>query len=355
MSAGERNVYKLVDHLFRRASGKMVAALARILGVRHLELAEDVVQETLLQALREWPYRGVPERPEAWLFHVARNKATDRLRRDKKLASIVGSSEAVPTLLKAVECLPETLVDPHEIADDALRMMFAACHPAIPFESQLAVTLKVLGGFSSAEIARAFLAEEATIAKRLSRARERLREVVVELAIPAGADLAPRLEAVIAVLYLMFNEGYQSSFTEMPIRRDVCFEAMRLAKLLAESPFGGQPQVLALLALMCFHAARFDARLDADGNLLLLAEQDRSRWSGPLLAVAGAYLGRALGDGPPHWMQVEASIVGLHCQAASYADTDWRRIVALYDLLLELKPSPVVRLNRAIALAELEV
>jgi RNA polymerase sigma-70 factor (ECF subfamily) len=347
---GDGQVELLVDHLFRRESGKMVSALTRVFGTHNLTLAEDVVQETLLQALRHWPYSGVPANPAGWLYRVARNKALDVLRRDATFRRVIAG------LLDRADGPEPIDGDPfaldREIDDDVLRMMFTCCHPVLPLESQIALTLRILCGFSAGEIAHALLTSEATIQKRLYRAKQRIREAEVAFEVPSGAELAARLRAVLSVLYLMFNEGYSASFSEHPIRHDVCLEAMRLCLLLTQHPAGADPATFALMALMCFHAARLDARVDGDGNLLLLPDQDRSRWKRGLIAEGVRHLRRSGTGDRVDETHLEAGIAALHCLAGSYDRTDWDGIVRLYDALLELRPSPVAALNRAIAVAE---
>ena len=331
----------------------MASTLTRVFGIHNLALAEDVVQEALLQALKQWPFSGIPRNPAGWLYQVAKHKAIDAVRREQTLARRGPDGSGLPPH-GAVEPLISDLFLDEEIKDDTLRMMFTCCHPALPLESQIALTLKILGGFSSAEIAHALLTHEAAIQKRLYRAKQRIREEQIAFEVPTGPELAPRLRAVLSVLYLMFNEGYSASFTESPIRRDVCVEAMRLCKLLTEHPAGNHPGAFALMALMCFHAARFDARLDDSGHLLMLKVQDRSKWDRDLIDEGFRYLERSASGGEIDEIHLEAGIAGLHCVAESYEKTDWARIVYLYDLLLQIKPSPVVALNRAIALAEVQ-
>jgi RNA polymerase sigma-70 factor (ECF subfamily) len=326
----------LVEHLFRHESGRMVSVLTRLFGAHNLGLAEDVVQEVLVVALRRWPFDGIPRNPAGWLYQAARNRALDALRREqvaRRLAPEIedglGAAGAAP--------LVERLFLDGEIEDDTLRMMFTCCHPALPLESQLALTLKILCGFSAAEIGRALLAQEAAIQKRLARARQKIREDGIPFEVPRGTQLEPRLRAVLSVLYLTFNEGYNASFVEQPIRRDVCLEAMRLGHVLTEHPAGRRPGAFALMALMCFHAARFDARVDGDGHLVTLAHQDRGRWNAALIAEGFRHLGRSAEGIELSEVHIEAGIAALHCQAPTWA----------------AKPSPVVALNRAIALAEL--
>ncbi len=352
MSEDRSDVQSLADHLFRRESGKMVSALTRVFGTHNLALAEDVVQEALVQALRQWPFAGIPRNPAGWLYQVAKHKAIDVVRREQTRSRLApdGRSEFPPA--RAVEPLLDEVFIDEEIKDDTLRMMFTCCHPALPLESQIALTLKILCGFSSAEIGRALLTQDAAIQKRLYRAKQRLREEQIAFEVPSGPELTSRLRAVLSVLYLMFNEGYSASFTDHPIRKDVCVEAMRLCKLLTEHPAGQHPGAFALMALMCFHAARFDARLDDSGHLLMLKSQDRSKWDRTLITEGFRYLDRSASGDEIDEIQLEAGIAALHCVAESYERTDWARIVQLYDLLLAIKPSPIVALNRAIALAE---
>ena len=270
-------VQSLVDHLFRRESGKMVSALTRVFGPTNLDLAEDVVQETLLLAMQRWPFDGVPGNPAAWLYQAAKNKAVDTIRRQQTFRRF--EPELTRELQSAGESphVLDRLFLAEEIADDALRMMFTCCHPSLPTESQIMLTLKILGGFGTAEIARALMTQDGAVDKRLYRAKRKIRDEHIAFEVPGGPELSTRLQSVLSVLYLMFNEGYNSSFAENPIRKDLCLEAMRLGQLLGEHPIGRQPMTAALMALMCFHAARFDARLDEDGHLLTMRHQDRGR------------------------------------------------------------------------------
>ncbi|MBA3544731.1 MAG: sigma-70 family RNA polymerase sigma factor [Chthoniobacterales bacterium] len=272
----EAKVGQIIEHLFRQEAGKIVSALTGSFGLRNLELIEDAVQEALLKALRQWSYGTVPANPGAWLMTVARNQALDGLRRSARWRE--KEEEIALTQLPASGSESTPLFTDEEIRDDQLRMIFACCHPALAQESQVALTLKILCGCSVEEIARAFLLPGETIAKRLTRARQRLQKRAVSFEIPAGPELAARLDSVLEVLYLLFNEGYNASQGASLIRRDLCAEAIRLTTLLQEHPAGDTPRTHALLALLLFQAARFSARLDAAGEILRLHEQDRGSW-----------------------------------------------------------------------------
>jgi RNA polymerase sigma-70 factor (ECF subfamily) len=350
--APEPELGALMDHLFRRESGKMVSTLTRVFGIHNLDLAEDVVQEALIQALRQWPFTGIPKNPAAWLYKVAQHRAIDAVRRDAGFPRVAERALNAPGGAAIVEGISDLTFLDEEIKDDTLRMMFTCCHPALPPESQIALTLKILGGFSTAEIARALLAQEGAIARRLSRAKATIRDHQIAFEVPAGEALGERRAAVLRVLYLMFNEGYNAAYSEHPIRRDVCVEAMRLCKLLTEHPAGHHPATHGLLALMCFHAARFDARIGSGGELLMLRSQDRSKWNRALIAEGFRSLDASAFGEEPYEVQIEAGLAAAHCVAPTYEQTDWAHIVRLYDALLALNPSPIIALNRAIAVAE---
>ncbi|HWA86909.1 MAG TPA: sigma-70 family RNA polymerase sigma factor [Opitutus sp.] len=347
-STGVANV---VDHLFRRESGRLVAILAARLGAANLQLAEDVVQDALLRAMQVWPFTGVPDNPSAWLLQTARNRAFDVLRRHRTL------TEKIPAVAPLIE---ETARDAFaapapqfedEIADSQLRMMFACCHPRLAPEAQVALILKTLCGFGEREIAAAFLATEAAIVKRLVRARKQLRDARIAVDLPPAAELAPRVEAVLTALYLLFNEGYKASHGDSLLRADLCAEAIRLANLLAAHLVGNRPETHALLALLHFHASRLPARTADDGSLLVLAAQDRLRWDRRQIACGIAHLDQsAAGVRVTRW-HLEAGIAACHALAPDFAHTDWPHILELYDELLTIDPSPVVALNRAITLA----
>lgn len=285
-------VSRVVDHLFRHESGRMIGTLIRIFGSEHWALAEDVVQETLFRALQTWPFRGVPQNPSAWLMRVARNLALDVLRREtlfrRKEPEIIQDNDAGTALAETATFSDE------EIADDQLRLMFVCCHPVIPPESQIVLALKTLCGFSPAEIASAFLSTEAAIAKSLTRAKQRIGEAGVSFEIPSGPELSERLDAVLKALYLLFNEGYKASSGDQLVRREVCDEAIRLVNVLAGHPCGNQPGTHALLALMTLSAARFPARVDPEGNLLRLEDQDRSLWDRALIGKGMLHLAQLI-------------------------------------------------------------
>jgi RNA polymerase sigma-70 factor (ECF subfamily) len=351
--AEEQRVQELVEHLFRHQAGRMLAVLTHIFGLENLELAEEVVQEALLQALQQWWFHGIPDNPQGWLLRTARNKALDLLRRQVALRR---KEHELQQRLSERQARQD-VADPsgeEELADEQLAMIFACCSPALPSEVRVALTLKAVSGFSVAEIARAFLAEEPTIAQRLVRAKRRIREAGIALALPSPAEIPSRLDSVLQVLYLLFNEGYGAHTGENLVREDLCGEAIRLAQLLASRPDTSLPKVHALLALFYFQAARLETRVDGEGNLLLLAEQERSQWDHALLALGVAQLERAARGNELSAYHLQAAIAAVHATSASVAETDWPRLLALYDELLALAPSPVVALNRAIALSMVE-
>jgi RNA polymerase sigma-70 factor (ECF subfamily) len=344
----QSGVTGLVEHLFRSRAAQIVAYLARLFGPEHLDLAEEVVQEALVRALQQWPYSGVPANPGGWLFRVAKNAALDALRRHAVFHEKAGA--IAEALRSAAGEAREPEVDA-ELRDAELALIFMCCHPALPRESRIALSLKVGCGFGVAEIARAFLAEESAVAQRLVRAKRQIRELGLRLELPGRDELAPRLDSVLEVVYLLFNEGYAAHAGDALVRPDLCAEALRLGRLVADSPLGA-PRAHALVALMAFLAARLPARVDARGELVLLEEQDRRLWDERLVAVGFRRLERSA-EGPamsPY--HLEAAIAAVHARATGPADTDWAAILELYDQLLALKPSPVVALNRAVALAK---
>lgn len=336
------------EHFFRHESARLVATLAGQFGAQRLQWVEDVVQEALVRALQTWPYRGVPDNPAAWLTQTARHLALDQLRREQRWNE---REEGVSTEQARWMAVPveEASWDDAHLRDDILRLMFVCCHPQLSPEAQIALALRTLCGLSPAEIAAAFVTTEAAISKRLVRARARIRELELPFELPEAHELPQRLDAVLATLYLLFNEGYKASSGEHLVRADLCHEAIRLAELLATHPATSQPRCHALLALMLLSAARLPARTDDAGDILRLHEQNRSLWDQSLIQRGIQHLQlSAQGDTLTEY-HLEAGIAACHSTAATHDATEWTRILVLYDQLMQLKPSPVVALNRAIA------
>jgi RNA polymerase sigma-70 factor (ECF subfamily) len=344
----------LVDHLFRRQAGQMVATLTRTLGSRHLALAEDAVQDALLTAMQQWPFRGIPDHPEAWLFQVARNRALDRLRHGRMAA------DKEPAIALEVPTLEEPAAAPllrnelPPLEDDQLGLLFLTCHPSLSADARVALALKLVGGFSVGEIARAFLSQESAIAQRLVRAKRQLRDANAPFGMPDPTELPARVDSVLDALYLMFNEGYAATSGDQLIRDDVAAEAIRLARMITTHPAATVPRAWALLALMLLHAARFPARVDSEGTLFLLRDQDRRTWEHAMIAEGMHALDRASAGDTVTAVHLEAGIAACHAAAASWESTDWTQIVELYDELLELTRSPVVAMNRAVAVSRVE-
>lgn len=320
--------------VFREETGHLTAALVRILG--DFDIAEEIVQDTLLAALEHWPQEGIPERPGAWLMTVARRRALNQLSRDARYRAKL-----------------ELLEQPsHHEQDDRLRLMFTCCHPTLARVAQIGLTLRAVCGFTTAEIAHAFLVPEATVAQRLVRARRKIVAAHIPYRIPTDEDMEERLGEVLAVLYLMFTEGYLASSGSTPARRDLAEDAAWLAALLVQL-LSDEPEVLGLLALMKLQLARSESRFSSSGEMILLAEQDRTRWDRAAIAQAVGIIERAAAYGRPGPYQLEAAIAACHAEATSWAATDWPQIVLLYDLLLGMRPTPIVRLNRAVALRQI--
>lgn len=351
MKSSGTNINQLVDHLFRHESGKMVAVLSRLLGLQNVETAQDIVQDTLLQAMNTWRFKGIPENPPAWLYTIAKNKAIDFLRRQKKFQEITPQYAYLTTSEYSLTPTVQNLFLEHEIQDSQLRMMFAACHPAIPEESQIAFTLKTLCGLSVPEIAKAFLTPDETISKRIYRAKEKIKQEKIELDVPVANELPARIDSVLKSLYLLFNEGYNSSHPEQLIRQDLCEEAMRLCHLLAQHSLTAFPRTKALLSLMCFQSSRLNTRLDDKGNIILLKYQDRSKWYRPLIKKGFDYLDKAAEPPEISTYHFEAAIASLHAAAPSFERTDWKSIYHLYEMLYQYQPNPIVAMNKAIASA----
>ena len=338
-------VHARVAEAFRLEYGRVVASVLRI--VRDMDAAEEIVQEAFAQALDRWPANETPDRPGAWLLTTARRRALDRLRRARR-AGARADALAYEAALGRMDESPD-VTDPEAIPDDRLRLIFTCCHPGLSADSRVALTLRLVGGLSTAEIARAFLVPEPTIAQRLVRAKRTIRDRGFPYEVPQGVELPARLPAVLAVVYLIFNEGYAAHTGDALVRHELCQEAIRLGHMLAElMPL--EPEVLGLLALMELQASRAATRTDADGNLVLLADQDRSRWDRARIARGLAALDRAgsLERAGPY--QLQAAIAACHARAVSWETTDWPQVVAHYRTLAEVAPSPVIELNRAVAI-----
>lgn len=343
---------ELVDHLFRHQAGRMIATLVRVFGPRHIDLAEEVVQDALLKALQQWSYRGIPDNPTAWLIQVAKNRALDLLRRESSLQE---KTDEITRAFAAQESLANQQLASQttsEQLDDTLGMIFMACHPAIPREGRVALTLKTVGGFGTSEIARAFLAKEPTVAQRLVRAKRLIREEGISFALPLEKEMSARLDSVLEVLYLLFNEGYTAHAGENLVRADLVEEALRLCSLLLQHTATKQPKCHALLSLMLFQTARLPARTNEAGELFLLSEQDRTRWDRPLIYLGYRHLEQSAAGEEFTEYHLQAAIAACHAAASRFELTDWAEIVRLYDLLVALNPSPVIALNRAVAVAK---
>jgi RNA polymerase sigma-70 factor (ECF subfamily) len=339
----------LLEHLFRRQSGRMVAHLARLFGPAHLDLAEEAVQNAMLRALQTWPYQGQPENPEAWLFRVAQNSAMDVARRMRWFGQNSDSIAAEWARVQTVE--PGDAEFEEQLRDDELRMIFMCSHPELSRDASVALSLKTAGGLSVREIARAFLADVAAIEQRIVRAKRQIRDQALTLAMPHGSELQQRLDSVMEVIYFIFNEGYAAHEGEDLIRYDLCAEALRLGRLVASSSIA-EPRVHALVAVMALQAARLPARVDEAGDLILLEDQDRSQWDAQLIALGFYHFDLSISGDTLSEYHVQAAIAATHARANALQSVDWRLILELYDQLFALNASPVVALNRAVAVAK---
>jgi RNA polymerase sigma factor (sigma-70 family) len=342
------DITQLTDHLFRQQSGKMVSVLVRLFGTQHLQLAEDVVQDTLLKAMEIWSLKGIPDNPAAWLYRVAKNKAVDIIRRNR-FSVQYDFSDAEGALLRSeytLSSVMDRIWREDLVQDDLLRMMFACCHPEITEENQVTLILKTLCGLSTAEIARSFLCPEDTVSKRLYRTKEFFREKKIRPEFPAPQDIGPRTNAVLRSVYLIFNEGYNSASPASHIRKDLLDQAIYLTMQLAANALTALPEVYAALGLMHFHAARVESRIGEDGSVILLAEQDRTTWDREMIARGNRYMNKAATGETLSSYHIEAAIAFEHCVAASLEETNWKHILYYYDLLNKIAASSVTQLNR---------
>ena len=352
MTSEQSDPQILVEHFFRHEYANLVSVLTRAFGVARLDLVEDMVSAAILQAMNSWKQGRVPENPAGWIHRVARNRILDSLRKEKTHEKSLAFARLLAENAPRGDELIEQWLDAQALPDSLLRMMFVCCHPSLDRKSQIALTLKILCGFSVNEIASGLLLQPEAIKKRIQRAKGKLAEQQISFDFPCPEALQQRLSGVHEVLYLMFNEGYSTSHGVTPIRDDVCEEAARLCHLLCEHEKLSTPESKALLALMLFHASRLEARTDSLGNAVLLQDQNRELWNKDLMKVANSWLIRAVQERPSRY-HFEAVIAQIHCSATSLGDTDWATIIRFYDRLMEMSPSPVYRMNRAIACGQL--
>ncbi len=341
-----------IGQIYREESGRVLATLIRLLG--SFDLAEEATQEAFAAALEQWPRQGVPANPRAWLVSTGRHKAVDVLRRQTRFADKREQLQQLAELQQAMALQPEdAMVSNGTLCDDRLRLIFTCCHPALMIEAQVALTLRTLCGLATEEIARAFLVPTPTMAQRLVRAKQKIRDARIPYRVPPSNELAERLAAVMLVVYLVFNEGYNATSGDVLVRRELCTEAIRLGRLMCEL-LPQETEARGLLALMLLQDSRRDTRISAGGEIILLEEQDRKLWHQQQIRDALALTESALRDAPPGPYSVQAAIAAVHARAASAEETDWVQIAALYDVLLRIQPSPVIELNRAVAVAMVE-
>jgi RNA polymerase sigma factor (sigma-70 family) len=349
----EISVNESVDHLFRHHSGQMVSVLSRLFGFEKLDLIEDAIQDAMIRALKTWSFQGIPENPRAWLIQVAKNKIIDRLRRSNKFEV---SGEDFENVTKYIETivLTDSIKFENEINEDVLQMMFACCHPIISPDSQVALTLKMVGGFSVGEISTAFLSNSETVSKLLTRAKQKIHERKITLEIPNPKELKHRLNSVVKVLYLIFNEGYNALNGENMIRNDLCFEAIRLAKLLITNSLTNLPKIHALLALFFFQTARLNARFDENGDIVVLSLQTRELWDKKMIVEGLKHFKLSAKGDELSDIHLEAEIASIHTLAKDFDSTDWQRILDCYEKLYEKTLSPIVALNKFVALSKVK-
>lgn len=340
--------HELIPHLFRIEYRKIVSVLCKHFGFDQVETAEDIASDTFLTAAQTWPLKGIPEEPVAWLYSVARNKAKNHLQRDR-----VFESKITPEIKSNASAIEDIDLSPQNISDSQLQMMFAICHPAIPPEAQIGLSLRILCGFGIDEIADAFLTSKETINKRLFRAREKLREEKITIGLPAQSEIDARLSNVLTTLYLLFSEGYYSTSQQQTLRKELCLEAMRLCYMLMENPYTDKPPVNALLALMCFHASRFDARVSDNGEFILYDEQDTSLWNQELISKGGQLLHKATTGNIVSRYHLEASIAFWNTKKEDTREK-WENILQLYNHLLQFEYSPIAALNRTYSLSKVK-
>lgn len=336
-------VNSLVDHYFRNEYGNAVSYLTAKFGTQHLEIVEDAVQEALFKAMQNWSYNKIPNNPSGWIVTVASNKIIDHLRKASRLDGF-NTTYAEP--------VEHQNINLETIQDDVIKMMFACCHPALSTEYQIILTLKILGGLSIKEIARALLKKEETIAKSYTRAKRKFQEENIQLELPQPVEIKNRLNTVLHIIYLLFNEGYKTTNGDELLKKDLCHEAIRLNEILLENNDCNKSVSNALMALMFFHSSRFDARVDKDGHLITLEFQNRSQWNQDYIQKGMEFLEKATKGAFINEFYLQATISGLHCEAKVYNETKWSDILELYDTLLRLNPSPMVKLNRIVALGK---